>query len=420
MTKFFYKAKNGPTQIVDGFIEAQTKTVAIREIVAMGLTPLDIVQAAAGEKPLTLRAQGKPAPAVLKNLRLSLPSPRSVSPREIVSFTRQLCDLVEASVPLLRVIQIVSRQTRQPYFKNIIERMHLFVQNGGSLSGALAQHPVIFSAFYVNMVKTGEAGGQLDKILQRLANHLEKEYETRGKIRSSLAYPVFVLVVGVLTVIVLLTFVIPRLSVMFEDFDQALPLPTLILMHLSGFFARYWWLLIGIFVIIKIYWDQWARSAQGGLWLDGFMLKTPLLGEFVKGVEIGRFARALGTLLESGIPLTSALVAIYPTIDNMILRDEIRKVSKAVTEGQSLKSAIGQCRFFPEMVVDMVGVGEESGRLEKGLYKIAETLERQTDQTVNVIMSLLGPAVLVVIVSLVGFAVIAMLLPIFRMNLLIQ
>lgn len=420
MTKFFYKAKSGPAQVVDGFIEAQTKTAAIREIVAMGLTPLDVVQAASGAKPLTLRAQGNPAPAVLKNLRLSLSSPRSVSRQEVVSFTRQLCDLVEASVPLLRVLQIVSRQTRRPYFKSIIEQMYLFVQNGGSLSGAIARHPVIFPAFYVNMVKTGEVGGQLDKVLQRLADHLEKEHETRGKINASLAYPLFVLGVGILTVFVLLTFVIPRLSVMFEDLDQALPFPTLILMHLSGFFARYWWLLIGIFVIIKIYWDQWTRSAQGRLWLDGFVLKVPLLGEFIKGAETGRFARTLGTLLESGVPLTSALTAIYPTMDNMVMRDEIRKVSRAVTEGQALKSAIGQCRFFPEMVVDMVGVGEESGRLEKGLYKIAETMERQTDQTVKVIMSLLGPVVLMVIVSLVGFAVIAMLLPIFRMNLLIQ
>ena len=431
MTKFFYKAKNGPTQIVDGFIEAQTKSGAIREIVAMGLTPLDVVlapskaelyteQAALSAKPAPARAQGKPAYAALKNFRSFLPASRSVSPQDIVFFTRQLCDLVEASVPLLRVLQIVAHQTHQPYFKNVVEQMYLFVQNGGSLSGALAQYPAVFPAYYVNMVKVGEVGGQLDKVLQRLTDHLEKEYETRGKIRSSLAYPAFVLGVGVLTVFVLLTFIIPRLSVMFEDLDQALPLPTLILMHLSGFFARYWWLLIGIFVIIKVYWDQWTRSLQGRFWLDGFLLKIPLLGEFVKTAEIGRFTRTLGTLLESGVPLTTALNAIHPTIDNLIMREEIKKVSRAVTEGQALKSALGQCRFFPEMMIDMVGVGEESGRLEKGLYKIAETLERQTDQTVKIMMSLLGPIVLVVIVSLVGFAVIAMLLPIFRMNLLIQ
>ncbi len=416
MTKFFYKAKNGPTKIVDGFIEAQAKSGAIREIVAMGLTPLDVVPATEG--PAAVLTQSKPI--VLKAFRLSLPATKVVSARDIVFFTRQLSDLVEASVPLLRVLQIASRQTRQPYFKNIIEQMYLFVQNGGSLSEALAKYPDVFPAYYVNMVKTGEVGGQLDKVLQRLADHLEKEHETLGKIKASLAYPAFVLGVGILTVFVLLTFVIPRLSVMFEDLDQALPLPTIILMHLSGFFARYWWLLIGIFVIIKIYWDQWTRSVAGKLWLDGSVLKIPLLGEFVKGAETGRFARTLGTLLESGVPLTTALNAIYPTIDNLILRDEIKKVSKAVTEGQALKAALGQCPFFPEMVVDMVGVGEESGRLEKGLYKIAQTLERQTDETVKVIMSLLGPVVLVVIVSLVGFAVIAMLLPIFRMNLLIQ
>ncbi|MBI3617243.1 MAG: type II secretion system F family protein [Candidatus Omnitrophica bacterium] len=418
MTKFFYKAKSGPTKIVDGFIEEQTKSGAIREIVAMGLTPLDVVPAA--QRPIPACAQSKSAHAVLKNFHFPFSASRSVSARDIVFFTRQLSDLVEASVPLLRVIQIASRQTRQPYFKSIIEQMHLFVQNGGSLSGAMAQYPAVFPAHYVNMVKTGEVGGQLDKVLRRLADHLEKEYETRGKIRSSLAYPAFVLGVGILTVFVLLTFVIPRLSVMFEDLDQALPLPTLVLMHLSGFFARYWWLLIGIFVIIKIYWDQWTCSVQGRLWLDGSLLKIPFWGEFIRDAEIGRFARTLGTLLESGVPLTTALNAIHPTIDNLIMRDGIKKVSKAVTEGQALKSALGQCPFFPEMVIDMVDVGEESGRLEKGLYKIAETLERQTDQTVKVLMSLLGPAVLMVIVSLVGFAVIAMLLPIFRMNLLIQ
>ncbi len=418
MTKFFYKAKSGPTKIVDGFIEAQTKSVAIREIVTMGLTPLDIIPAA--QRPALARAQGKPTHTVFRNFNFFSSASRSVSARDIVFFTRQLSDLVEASVPLLRVIQIASRQTRQPYFKSIIEQMYLFVQNGGSLSGALAQYSAVFPAYYVNMVKTGEVGGQLEKVLQRLADHLEKEYETRGKIKSSLAYPAFVLGVGILTVFVLLTFVIPRLSVMFEDLNQALPLPTIILMHLSGFFARYWWLLIGVFAVMKIFWDQWTRSTQGKFWLDGIVLKIPLLGELVRGAEIGRFARTLGTLLESGVPLTTALNAIHPTIDNLNIRDEVKKVSKVVTEGQALKSALAQCSFFPEMVVDMIGVGEESGRLEKGLYKIADTLERQTDQTVKVIMSLLGPAILIVIVSLVGFAIIAMLLPIFEMNLLIQ
>lgn len=440
MTKFSYKAKNGPTKIVDGFIEAQTKDGAIREIIAMGLTPIDIVQAASPLRPRSEAsgehrqgqgraaresAEGTPARGAIRAFRLSLPAlflpaPKPVSSRDVVLFTRQLCDLVEASVPILRVLEIAAHQTRHPYFKRIIEQMYLFVQNGGSLSGALAQYPSVFPAFYVNMVKTGEVGGQLDKILQRLADHLEKEYATLNKIKSSLAYPLFVLGVGILTVFVLLTFVIPRLSVMFDDLDQTLPLPTLILIRLSAFFARYWWFLIGIFVIIKIYWSQWTRSAQGRLWFDGFKLKVPLLGEFIKGAEIGRFARTLGTLLESGVPLTSALNVIYPTIDNRIMQDEIRKVSKDVMDGQALKSALGRCPFFPEMVIDMIAVGEESGRLEKGLYKIAGTLERQTDQMVQVMMSLLGPVVLMVIVSLVGFAVIAMLLPIFRMNLLVQ
>ncbi|MBI5150017.1 MAG: type II secretion system F family protein [Candidatus Omnitrophica bacterium] len=415
MTIFAYKAKSGPHKIVDGSIEAPTQGAAVRQVVALGLTPLEVVPAPSQP------SQGHPSviPHVGK-LKFSLPSARKVSAKEVVFFTRQMSDLVEAAVPILRSLQIVANQTRHPYFKDTVEQMHALVQNGGSLSSALGQYPSVFPPFYVNMVKTGEVGGHLDKVLRRLSEHLEKELETRGKINSSLAYPLFVLGVGALTIFVLLTFVIPRLSVMFEDLDQALPLPTVILVNVSGFFARYWWLLLGIFVIIKIYGGQWLRSPQGRLWLDSFKLKMPFLGEFIKTVEIARFARTLGTLLESGVPLTTALGTIYPTIDNVVMREEIKKVSRGVADGMALKSVLGQCVFFPEMAVSMVSVGEESGRLEKGLYKIAETLERQAEETVKVMTSLLGPAVLVVIVSIVGFAVIAMLLPIFRMNMLIQ
>ena len=426
MPPFIYKAKSGPHKIVDGLIEAPTQSAAVRQVIAMGLTPLEVAQAplktesdtgqAAAQ---THRARPSVIPAVGK-FRLPLPPARMVSGKEVVFFTRQMSDLIEAAVPILRSLQIVANQTRHPYFKNLIEQMYISVQNGGSLSAALGQYPSVFPDFYVNMVKTGEVGGHLEKVFKRLSDYLEKESETRGKINSSLAYPLFVLGVGVLTIFVLLTFVIPRLSVMFEDLDQALPLPTVILVNLSGFFARYWWLLLGVFVIIKIYGGQWLRSPQGRLWLDSFKLRIPFWGEFIKTVEIGRFARTLGTLLESGVPLTTALGTIYPTIDNVVMREEIQKVSKGVTDGLALKSALGQCVFFPEMAVSMVSIGEESGHLEKGLYKIAETLERQADETVKVMTSLLGPAVLVVIVSIVGFAVIAMLLPIFRMNLLIQ
>lgn len=415
MTKFSYKAKSGPHKIVDGFVEAPSHSGAVRQVVAMGLTPLEVAQSAPMSSLRQERVRRMP-----KNIKLRFAPSRGISFQEVVFFSRQMSDLVEASVPVLRSLQIVEHQARHPSLKNIVNQMYLFVQNGGSLSEALTQYPSVFPAFYVNMVKTGEVGGRLPNVLARLAEHLEKEQETRGKIRSSLAYPLLVLAVGILTVFVLLTFVIPRLSVMFEDLEQALPLPTVILVNMSGFFARYWWLLVGIFVIIKIYWQRWVQSPVGRTAWDTTKLKLPFFGEFIRTVEIGRFARTLGTLLESGVPVTTALNAIEPTIDNVALREEIQKVSKAVTDGLPLKSALGQSSFFPEMVTSMVAVGEESGRLEKGLYKIAETLERQADQTVKVMMSLLGPVVLMIIVSIIGFAVIAMLLPIFKMNLLIQ
>ncbi len=414
MTKFVYKAKRGPDKIVDGFIEAPTFTIAIRKVMAMGLMPLEVTQTAAP----FLKQEVVPRTS-LSIKQWFMPS-RRLPHQEVVFFMRQMNDLVEASVPVLRSLRIVGRQARHPLLNTIVQQMYLFVQNGGSLSDALAQHPSVFSPFYVNMVKTGEVGGRLPIVLARLAGHLEKEQETREKICSSLAYPILVLVVGILTVFVLLTFVIPRLSVMFEDLEQALPLPTVILINTSDFFAGYWWLLVGIFVMIKIYGKWWMQSPQGSRTWANAQLKLPFFGEFIRIVEMERFIRALSMLLEGGVPVTSALNAIEPTIENVVLRQEIQKVSKAVTDGIPLKTALGQSAFFPETVTSIVAVGEESGRLDKALHKIAETLERQADQTVKIMMSLLGPIVLIIIVAIVGFAVIAMLLPIFRMNMLIQ
>jgi type II secretory pathway component PulF len=337
-----------------------------------------------------------------------------------VLLTRQISDLVGASVPLLRALQLVSRQMKDSSWRDVMEDISRFVQNGGSLSGALARHPGLFSPFYVNMVRTGETGGHLDKVMERLAGHLERDYEIRGKVRSSLTYPLLILGVGILTVAVLFIFVIPMLSVMFDDLDQELPLPTLVLIRVSGFSARHWWWLFCVTIIAGVYGKRWVSSAKGRLWFDGLKLRIPFLGEFIKAVETGRLARTLGTLLENGVPITAALEAVHPTVDNAILREAIQNVSHEVSEGSTLTAALQKNTFFPEMAASMVAVGEEAGRLEESLFKMADTLERQSDQATRMMISLLGPAVLICIVAVVGFAVIAMLLPILRMNVLIS
>ncbi len=420
MPAFRYRAKGGPDKVVNGVIESPNLDNAVVQNIQRGLTPIEVIP---------MEAAGMtPEASLPRSLSLSRIGRRwfdsahhvRASPQRIVLLTRQISDLVGASVPILRALQLVSRQMKDSSWRDVMEDISRFVQNGGSLSGALARHPGLFSPFYVNMVRTGETGGHLDKVMERLAGHLERDYEIRGKVRSSLTYPLLILGVGILTVAVLFIFVIPMLSVMFDDLDQELPLPTLVLIRVSGFSARHWWWLFCVTVIAGVYGKRWVSSAKGRLWFDGLKLRIPFLGEFIKAVETGRLARTLGTLLENGVPITAALEAVHPTVDNAILREAIQNVSHEVSEGSTLTAALQKNTFFPEMAASMVAVGEEAGRLEESLFKMADTLERQSDQATRMMISLLGPAVLICIVAVVGFAVIAMLLPILRMNVLIS
>ena len=413
MPKFFYKAKQGPQRIVDGVIDADNLTSAIHKIVGLKLTPLDV-----GLEPFIESKEAKKSSPVMS--RLSFRFGSRVSQADVVLFTRQMSDLVDASVPILRSLQIVSNQSQNLFFKDVAVKMAAAVKDGGSFSDALAQHPQAFSNIYVNMVRAGEVSGQLEVILLRLADYLEEDMETRNKIKSGLAYPSLILIVGFVTVFVLLTFVIPRLSTMFDDLNQSLPLPTIILVNLSGFLARYWWLIIGVIIFIVMSIQRNLKTERGRRRYDEMVLKVPLLGEYIKIIEVGRFARTLGTLLQSGVVITTALKSVYAVAENSVVRDVIKKIADDVANGASLANAMRQSGFFPEMAVNMVAVGEETGRLERGLHKIAHTFEQQSSRITKVMVELLGPLVLVGIVSIVGFVVVAMLLPIFKMNLIVQ
>lgn len=408
MTKFAYKAKEGPEKIVDGVIESENIDQAVRKIIQSGLTPLDVEIYVPPEPP------EKKSPSGLKAFV------KKVKAVDVVSFSRQMADLVDASVPILRSLQIVSRQIQNPQFKSIVEDIHIFVRDGGSFSGGLARHSKVFSTLYINLVRTGEISGKLELVLTRLADHLEKEQDIRNKVRASMAYPALVLGVGALTVFVLLSFVIPRLTIMFDDMGQSLPMPTLILINISAFFSNYWWLLILLVAVGVFYFKQFVSSEKGIRQFHQWLLELPMVGKMVRIVEVGRFSRTMATLLESGVAITTALNSVSATVQNIILKDEIKKMVDEVTNGTSLKNALQSTQIFPEMAVSMIGVGEETGKVEKGLLKIAEIYERESEQTMRGLVALLGPAVLVGIVCLVGFVVIAMLLPIFKMNLIVQ
>ncbi len=408
--KFQYKAKKGPQEIIEGFVEADQHDQAVARVAALGLVPIHVLEA--------LNAMEKPAKSGWGMPR-SEAGPKS-SFKELMMFTRQMSDLMESSVPILRSLQIVIRQTSKPDFHHILSEIHDAVRDGMPLSQAMLKYPKSFPSYYSQMVRAGEMGGQLNVIFRRLADSVEKQQDMRLKIRSSLAYPLLIMGVGCVTVFILVTFIVPKISVMFEDVGQQLPLPTMILLNVSGWLASFWWLLILVMVVGSYAAARWMATSQGRRSCDGLLLKIPAIGAFLKMASSAQFCRTLATLLESGVPLNNALEAASQTVNNEIFREQVHDLSERIVRGESLSSALQRVSFFPEMLMNMVAVGEETGQIEKSLAKAADSYERQTDETMRTVISLLGPLVLVVVVSIVGCVVLALLLPILQMNMLIQ
>lgn len=408
--KFQYKAKKGPQEIIEGFIDADHIDQAVARVAALGLVPVDVSEVS--------RSSEESAASKRKTL-LMASGPKS-SFKDLVVFTRQMSDLVESSVPILRSLQIVIRQTSRPEFQKIISEIHDAVRDGMPLSQALAKYPRSFPSYYAQMVRAGEMGGQLNVIFRRLADSVEKQQDMRNKIRSSLAYPFLIFGVGCMTVFVLVTFIVPKISVMFEDMGQQLPLPTMILITVSDWLSSFWWILMivigfGVYAALR-----WVGTDQGRRKRDGLILKIPAIGSFLKMASSAQFCRTLSTLLESGVPLNNALEAASQTVNNEVFRSEVHDLSERVIRGESLSASLRKVSFFPEMLINMIAVGEETGQMEKSLAKAADSYDRQTDETMRTVISLLGPLVLVVVVSIVGCVVLALLLPILQMNMLIQ
>lgn len=406
MAKFYYKAKKNPQEIIEGLIEAETKELALNKVIQLGYFPIEIKE----ERP--------PIKKTLGGLSFNLF--KKISANNLSLFTRQLSDLLDSGVVLLKALEIIYNQTQNRYLKTIILDIKNSVRDGATLSEALNRHSEVFSQLYVSLVKSGELSGGLNTILNRLADFFEAEDEMRAKVKASLAYPLLMVVIGSATIFILVSFVVPRLIVMFVELSQALPLPTRILISASNFFAKFWWLIIIVIILIFVFLKRKARKREGKFAIDKFKLKFPFLGEFIKKVEIARFARTLGALLDNGVTIIPALEVVSQVAENEVLRRDIERMLKEVIDGSSLTNALAKSVYFPEVVMNMVAVGEESGSLEKSLFKIADSYEHQSDRTIKVITSLLEPIMIVVIGSIIGFIVVAMLLPIFQMNLIVK
>jgi type II secretory pathway component PulF len=413
MAIFVYKAKKGPTEIVHGEIEADSQDQVVNKLEEMGFAPVSVVEkeriAYSAERIEKDKLSAKRYPLNAEFIR--------VKSQDIDTFTRQLASLIRASVSVLRALSLISEQTENKVLKNVVSDLEEQVRDGRMLSEAMAKYPNIFNNLYLSMVKAGEKGGVLDEVLYKLAEHREKEQEIRRKIQSALAYPVLMIIVGAATVFVMLTFFLPKLIGMFERMRQSLPLPTRILIGISDFMSSNWlWFIIALGFIIAIFGRVKPGSKKKFLF-DMVKLHLPFMQKFVKNAEIAKFARTLGLLLKNGLPVYESLDLATSTLDNDALRERLGQAGKEiVNQGSTLSNSLKKINIFPNFAVNMIAVGEEGGKLEQSLAEIANAYEREVEQAIKIMTSLLEPLLILTVGAVVGFIVFAMLLPIFNIG----
>lgn len=406
MPIFTYEAKLKTGEKVTDTMEAENERAVISRLQAEGYFPLKV----------RLKADTD----VKKRRPEKVPHARAVyqriSGKEFAAWTRQLASLLNAGVPLLKALEVLIRQTKNERLKAIIETLKNDVRDGTAFSEAIKEHPKVFPNLYIGMIRAGEAGGVLDTVLNRLAEWLEKEEDLRRQVRSSMAYPVVMALVGIGTVLFLLGYVIPKFVTMFEDIGRTLPLPTRILISLSDHIRNWWFLYIIGAVIIVFVLIRYVKTKDGKFLFDRVKLQFPVFGVLLNKIVISRFTRTLGTLIGNGVPLLSALGMTRDTLGNEVFASEINKSYVKVEMGESLAGTLAKSEIFPPIVIDMIAVGEETGNLPDALVRIADTNDREVESSVKALTSLIEPVMILVMGTIVGFIVMAMLLPVFEMS----
>lgn len=350
-------------------------------------------------------------------VRLRLPAigAGKVKTRDLVIFTRQFATMVNAGLPLVQCLDILSKQSESAEFRKVISSVMQDVESGSTLAEALGRKSSVFDSLFVNMVEAGEAGGILDDILGRLAIFLEKAEALTRKVKSAMTYPTVVLCVALAATVFMLLFIIPTFARVFMEFGGELPLPTKVVMGLSMFLQKFWWALgLGIFAVIFGI-RRYYRTKDGRLRLDAIMLNMPVLGSILRRASIARFTRTLGTMISSGVPILTALDITARTAGNKVIENAILATKGSIGEGETIANPLRAARVFPPMVVQMISVGEETGALDRMLEKIAIFYDEEVDVAVDTMTSIIEPVMIVVMGSLVGGMVVAMYMPMFKL-----
>ncbi|MBW1732845.1 MAG: type II secretion system inner membrane protein GspF [Deltaproteobacteria bacterium] len=408
MPVYEYRALDRAGKSKNGIVDAESPVAARQKLRGSGVFPVELKESSSSPEQV---AQDRPPISTLF---------KRVRPAELAVATRQLAILLGAGITLVASLDAMISQVPNPLLKKILAQIKESVNEGNSLASSLAKHPKIFSQIYVNMVRAGEESGSLDLVLYRLSELTEHQQALRGRLKAALIYPLFMLLIGALVLFFLITFIVPNITKIFDEMHQVLPLPTLILIGTSGFLKSFWWLVLGGLGFGALVMRRLIRTPKGRHIWDRFKLVMPVVGPINTRTAMARFSRTLGSLLQNGVPLLTALGIVKNIVSNTLMAQAIDTSMADIQSGKALSASLSRSKWFPPLAIQMISAGEQSGEIEAMLNKIAEIYEGEVESQVLAITSLLEPVMILFMGLTVGFIVISILLPIFEMNQMIR
>src|ERR1041385_682217 len=405
MPQFSYKARRRSGEVVEGVLDVADRSAALIQIERLGLFPVMVDAAKGGAATLIDRPTRQKTDwrALLPpTLRAALSNKRKPKLQELATFTQQLANLLNSGMPLTVALNSMTHLESKGISADVSRELRQDVMEGRSLSDAMAKQPRIFSDLYINMVRAGESSGALVEVLRRMADHFERFAQVQTKFTSALIYPAFVAVVGIGIMFFFMTYMLPKFMSIFQGMNVPLPLITQMLVSISHIFAKYWWLMLGLIFMFIILFKRFQSSKEGRRKLDEWKMKAPLFGKVIKLNLFGQFARTLSTLLENGVPVLTALKITEQIIPNVMVKEAIAKTREEVTDGKTIAQPLARSKIFPQLMVDLVKIGEETGDVPGALQNIAETYENELSIQLRVLTNLLEPAMIIVMAIGVG------------------
>ena len=398
---FQYKVRDRAGNVTSGSLVADSEALVLARLREQGLTPLDVQRQRRGLGQIEFGG-------------------KKVKLKQIAVFSRQFATMVNSGLPILRALAILSEQTENKELARVLGEARLDVEQGASLSGALAKHDHVFNNLYVSMVRAGETGGSLDSTLLRVAEMIEREVTLRGKIKSAMTYPIAVVALVVLIMSAMLLFVVPQFKGIYGQLGGTLPLPTRALLFVSDAFKSYWYIVLGALIMARFFVRRWKRTDRGREVVDGFKLRVPVFGSLFHKTALSRFSSTFAMLLRSGVPILQALEIVSETVNNRVIGKAIADVQISVRDGESIAKPLTKYPIFPPMVVQMISVGEETGQVDTMLEKIAQFYDQEVEASVDALTSLIEPILIAIIGACVGAAVVALYMPMFNIIKLIK